>query len=387
MNGQKKVNIPIDELIKLRREVHQNPEVSCDEEETAKRIMRFIEPHKPDEIIMNLGGHGVAAIYNGEEDGETVLIRGDIDALPIQEINAFDYMSLVPGVSHKCGHDGHLTIIAGLSSYLSNNRPAKGRVVLLFQPAEENGMGAKAVIEDEKFERIKPTYAFALHNLPGYPLHEVVYKNDSFTAAATSIIVKLNGKTAHAAEPEKGHNPALAIAEILQKVEDRTQPDITQVDFRLSTPVYLTMGEKAYGISAGYGEVHLTLRTWNNEVMDTFKAEVEEIALSTAKKYRLKPEISWTQTFAANVNDDDCVEIIKKAAEQNGYHTTNRQEPFKWGEDFGLFTQKIKKGAMFGIGSGGNTPALHNPDYDFPDEIIETGVKMFSSIIDKILNN
>lgn len=381
------MNLPIDDLIKLRKEVHQNPEVSCKEKETSERIVQFIEPHKPDEIIVNLGGHGVAAIYNGQEEGETVLIRGDIDALPIQEINNFEYMSLKPGVSHKCGHDGHLTIIAGLSAHLSKNRPKKGRVVLLFQPAEENGMGAKAVIEDEKFERIKPDYAFALHNLPNYPLHEIVWKNNSFTAAATSIIIKLNGKTAHAAEPEKGHNPALAIAEILQKVEERTLPDITQEDFRLSTPIYITMGEKAYGISAGYGEVHLTLRTWSNDVMDTFKAEVEGIARERAKEYELTPEISWTQTFAANQNDDDCVEIIKQAAEANGFHTTNRQEPFKWGEDFGLFTQLMKKGAMFGLGSGENTPALHNPDYDFPDKIIETGVKMFSSIIDKILNN
>ena len=371
------------QLKSLRQEIHKHPELSGNEYETKKRVVSFCEKTNPSEIIP-LGKTGLAVIFDSGQPGETVMFRGDMDALPIQEINTFDYASKFDGVSHKCGHDGHTTVLCGLAQKLSSNALKSGKAVLLFQPAEENGMGAQEILDDERFFDNEPDWVFAFHNLPGYALNDVVVKEGAFTASAKSIIIKLNGKTSHAAEPELGQNPALAMAEIIQYGMEIAVTEIESESFFLVTPVYQIMGEKAYGVSAGYGEVHLTLRSFSNSIMDAQSSRIAEKAKAIADRYSLNANISWTEVFAANENNSDAVSIIKECTRSD--KTVHiREQPFKWGEDFGLFTQKYK-GAMFGIGSGVNCPALHNPDYDFPDEIIPTAVELFDSIARKILN-
>ena len=260
----------MEELIQLRQELHKHPEVSGKETETAQRIIDFLSKYKPNEIITNLGGNGLLAIYKGNEEGNTILFRCELDALPIQEINSFEYKSVYEGVSHKCGHDGHMAIICGLAKKLHQNPLKQGTVMLLFQPAEEDGSGAKSVVSDEKFKDIKVDYAFALHNLPGYPLHQIVIKENTFTCAVNSIIIQLQGKTSHASEPENGNNPALAISEIISAYNVKIQADITKENYCLITPIHINMGEKAYGVSAGYGEVHFTVRSDSNAFMQRF---------------------------------------------------------------------------------------------------------------------
>ena len=368
-----------EELQKIRRHLHQHPEVSNREQETKKYVKSHLEKLDNDGLL-EVGKTGLAVFFKGKEPGKKVLLRADMDALPIEEINEFEYKSRNPGVSHKCGHDGHTTIMLGVASNLSQNKPSRGEVCLIFQPAEENGTGARQILEDKNFD-FKADKAIALHNLPGYPLHKIVCRKDTFTAAAKSVIFKLHGKTSHAAEPEKGINPGLAIAEILQLSESLSQKDFDYDDFRLITMVHLEMGEKAYGISAGYGEVHFTLRTWQNEVMEKLDKDLVEAVERICDKHKLKLEKEYLEIFHANENDEEAYEVIKKAASENGFKYEDRRTGFKWGEDFGLFTDRYN-GAMFGIGSGENCPALHNPDYDYPDEITETGVKMFNKILE-----
>lgn len=375
----------LNELIELRKELHKYPEVSGKEIETGKRTKSFLENYPPDKLIPNLGSTGFAAIYEGKKPGKTVLFRCELDALPIAETDAFDHKSVNKGVSHKCGHDGHMAILCGLATELHKNKPETGVVILLFQPAEEDGSGAQKVFSDSNFQVLQPDYVFALHNLPGYLTNQIVVKNDSFTCAVNSMIIKLEGKTAHAGEPEKGTNPALAIAEITTEFNARIQDDISQKNYCLITPVYINMGSKAYGISAGYGEIHFTVRSESNLQMEILEKALENLAQSVAKKYDLKCETSWIQNFKANHNNDKAVEIIRKSAKINHFEILEKENPFTWGEDFGLFTQHYS-GAMFGLGSGINTPALHNTDYDFPDEIISTGVAMFYQINKEITN-
>ncbi len=366
----------------FRRDLHQHPELSGEELRTQKKVIEFCEKLNPT-LVQPLGNTGVAVVFDSHQEGETVLIRGDMDALPIQEVNTFEHASTRPEVSHKCGHDGHTTVLCGLAKLFSENPIEKGKVVLLFQPAEENGKGAQAILNDELFYQNEPDWVFAFHNLPGYPLHQVVVKEGAFTASAKSIIIKLKGKTSHAAEPELGYNPAKAMAEIIEESLSLAVTDIKSESFFLVTPVYLTMGEKAYGVSAGYGEVHLTLRSFSNAIMDAQSAQIAEKAKAIAATHQLQPIISYTEVFAANENNSEAVQLIKDSVE-NEKQLTVRDQPFKWGEDFGLFTQKYK-GAMFGIGSGEDSPALHNPDYDYPDEITPTAVNLFNSITRKIL--
>lgn len=373
----------LSELVKLRRDLHKHPELSGLEKRTAKRIVEFLHKHHPDKIVESIGGFGVAAVFEFHSEGPTLLFRCELDALPIEEWNSFGHKSVNLNVSHKCGHDGHMVMVAGLASLLEKREFKKGRVILLFQPAEEVGEGANAVIEDPKFENLKPDYVFALHNLPGIEKGKIICKPGSFTASVKSMIIRLTGKTSHAAEPEHGINPAGTIAEILLHGASIELPPENQ-DFTLTTPIHIQMGEKAYGTSAGEGELHLTLRTWINERMEWLCGEMEKTAGKLAKNRNLAIEIEWTQNFAATDNDREIVNVIESVAGELEYNYENKNQPFKWGEDFGLFTQ-IHPGAMFGVGSGVDCPALHNPDYDFPDEIIPKGVHMFYGLIRKYL--
>lgn len=366
-----------------RKKLHAYPELSGKEYNTQNLILEFLVLHC-DIKAEKIADTGILLQFKGKSSGKTIVIRGDIDALPIREINTFDHQSTVNNVSHKCGHDGHTAILLGLAIQLCEHPIEKGTVYLLFQPSEENGKGAMSVLEDKHFKNLKVDYIFALHNLPGFPMHEVVLKEKEFTANVKSIVVKLKGKTAHAAEPEKGYNPANAIANILTYASERTFNNPSSKNFFLVTPVFVNMGEPAYGISAGYGEVHLTLRSWSTQLMEDECSMLKEFITRQCSLEHLGSELIWLEEFEANVNNGEAVSIIRKAANENKLSITDMEIPFKWGEDFGFFTQRFK-GAMFGIGAGEDTPALHNPDYDFPDEIITTGVNLFYKIILKAL--
>jgi amidohydrolase len=306
-----------------------------------------------------------------------------MDALPIQESNSFGHGSTVSNVSHKCGHDGHTTILLGLARALTDLPLHKGRVILLWQPAEETGTGAMEMIRDKLISELSIDYVFALHNIPGYPFHRIILKNGLFTPQVKSLIIRLFGKTAHAAEPEHGHNPALTISKIIQFDTKITNNDPGKKDFFLATPVYMNLGSPAYGTSAGYAEIHFTIRSWSPQLFEKQCDHLISFAEEQGRSANLKITISWVQEFYANQNDPEAVDLLRKASDTCHPDIETRVDPFKWGEDFGVFTQRYK-GAMFGLGAGMETPALHNPDYDFPDEIMASGIKIFYETIKQV---
>lgn len=377
-------HINFEELVKLRKHLHKNPELSCHEQLTAKTLREQLEKTKPHKLIFDLGGHGILAIYDSGNPGPTVVLRADMDALPIKEINDFAHQSQVPGVSHKCGHDGHSTMLVGVAQVLSQHPPLRGRAALLFQAAEENGVGAAAILDDDKWLQIEPDWIFALHNLPGFKAGEIVVRENTFTAAVNSIIITLKGKTSHAAEPEHGLNPALALSKIIEGSLALALNDPENEAMRVVTIVCATLGELAYGISADEAALHLTVRCWNDENLRQLERGIIELAKSRAQEEQLEVSFSFTQSFHANQNAPEAVRVVKSAAKSANLALLEKQSPFKWGEDFGLFTAKYK-GCMFGLGAGESVPALHNPDYDFPDEITASGVSIFSQILHEIL--
>lgn len=368
---------------RIRQELHRHPELSMQEKRTARRITDFLSELPGTMEIRSVGGTGVCARLTSGLAGPTVLIRGDIDALPVPEDESLPYHSEVEGVSHKCGHDGHTAILLGLAALLAENPVPAGEALLLFQPSEENGRGAKAVLEDPFFSGRDIDYVFALHNLPGYEKNEIVVRSGSFTATVLTVIVRLSGKTSHAAEPENGISPSAAIAELLQYASAKSINEPERSDFTLFTPVYAVMGEKAYGTAAGYGEVHLTVRTWTAPLMESRLKDLGEFLRNLADNYQLTVTEERTERFYSNKNREEAVTIVKKAADAIGLPCTEIGQPFKWGEDFGLFTQRYP-GAMFGLGAGRDLPGLHHPDYDFPDDIIAAGILMFYTILNEI---
>lgn len=371
-------------LINLRKTLHQFPELSSKEKKTSRRIIDFISAYNPTKLIPNIGGHGLVAIYQFDDAGPTVMVRCELDALPIHESNEFEHRSRVDGVAHKCGHDGHMAIVAGLAPWLEKSTSLIGTVILLFQPAEETGHGAQSVINDQKWKEISFDYAFALHNLPGYKLGTVLLVNNTFNTTVQSLKIILKGKGSHAAEPEKGINPAECCSQLITELNTLNISDSSSKEYRLITFVYIRVGEKDYGMSAGYGEIHLTIRTYGIDKMRVLEREIMSLTNDICSQHQIQHDISLFDFFPAVQNNKDCNLIIRDACLQEEIDLVNLSEPIKFGEDFGWFSQ-LNRSAMCGIGSGIDSADLHQDDYDFPDKLIPIGVKLFQGIISQLL--
>ncbi|AUQ74461.1 amidohydrolase [Phaeobacter piscinae] len=372
------------QLTQLRHALHRIPEVSGAEERTAALITDYLRGYDPDQLLTGLGGHGVAAVYDGAADGPTVMIRCELDGLPIEEISEQPYRSTHAGRGHLCGHDGHMTIVAALAQDLAARRPARGRVVLMFQPAEETGKGAPAVIADPAFGELAPDYAFSLHNLPGLPVGQLALCSGPANCASRGMRIRLTGKTSHAAAPQDGISPAGAMAQLLPGLVALGGGVDLGADYALVTLTHARLGEATFGIAPGEGEVWATLRTVSDARMEALIAEAEDLTRQICKKCGLGVEISFDDVFEACTNDAEAVAILQTACRAAGHPVEMRDQPQRWSEDFGQFG-KSARAAMVWLGSGEMQPQLHNPDYDFPDDAIPVGVSIFTAVIDNML--
>lgn len=365
-----------DHATKLRHAIHQNPELSGREAETAQRVLDFFLRLKPDLTVRPLGGHGLAFVF-GESSGPTVLLRCELDALPIEEPNRVPYRSIRNGIAHKCGHDGHMAILAAVGEVLSEHRPRNGRVVLLFQPAEETGAGAAAVLRDTRFVEITPDFVFALHNLPGFPLGQIVVRAGTFACASRGMTIKLRGESAHAAQPDTGRSPAFAACEIIRGLSDLRVDPRKANEINFATVVGATIGEKAFGTAPGHAEVWVTLRSETDIAMTQLVDRATELVSEMADNQDLDFDIRYEDVFDATVNSARAVDLVVRAAGNLQVVTPN--EPMRWSEDFGRFSA-VSDGALVGIGAGA-IPDLHSPDYDFPDELIPIASALMQRII------
>jgi amidohydrolase len=369
----------MDDLINLRRELHANPEISGSEQQTAQRIATFFQQLGPDQTVLHLGGNGVAFLFGSGRPGPTVVFRCELDAIPIHEENDFAYRSQISDVSHKCGHDGHMAIMTGFGYLISRNRPNQGQIILLFQPAEETGQGAVAVVNDPKFKNLNPDYAFALHNLPGYPLGAILLKPGTINCASRGMIIRLTGITSHSAWPEDGLNPAIPMCDLIEALADLpSSSDLSQFYCNV-TVVHARLGDPAFGISPGQAEVMATLRSETDEAMSNLVERAIHLVKEKATFANLGYEISWAEEFAASSNDPGACDIAEKAGKAAGAEVIYLEAPLPVSEDFGQFSARIP-GVMFGLGAGETCPKLHQADYDFPEELIEIGSRVFMEI-------
>ncbi|MFC2170525.1 amidohydrolase [Calditrichota bacterium] len=373
------------EHIELRKLLHRHAEASGGEKKTAEIITSILEPTRPEKIVKEIGGNGIASIYSSENEGPTILFRCDMDALLIPETIQLEYSSYNSGTSHKCGHDGHMTIMLGLAQRIADKQLKTGKAILLFQPDEETGKGARLVLDDVKFQELvpKPDFVFALHNIPGYPLGQVIIKENTFASASIGLSVDLFGATSHAAEPHKGRSPAMAIAQMIQSLSSVPQINTALHEAGQVTIIHARLGEEAFGTSPGYGQVMATLRSHSTEVLANLKKACERVVTGISKAYELDFKIQWKEEFPATINNREAVKIVEDSARELNLSIDHDPTPFPWSEDFGHFTQTYP-GAMFGLGAREDHPALHHPAYDFPDELIETGINLFENILYRI---
>lgn len=361
-------------ITNLRHLLHAHPELSMEEVWTRKELKDFIETHT--KLSVTDRGHWLYAYYNcGDPEAETVAFRADFDALPMQEKQGLSYGSVNPGVCHKCGHDGHSAVLAGLALEL-DQRGSDRNVCLIFQHAEEIGGGGAECAELIPERGISKVFAF--HNMSGYPEKAIVLKRGVAHCTSKGFTVRMQGTPAHASQPEDGKNPTAALAELALFQDEASKRGI-YLGFVLSTVVHMGIGSKNFGIAASSGELSLTLRADYEADLNCLEQQVREKAEELAEKYGLTVSYSETDFFPETVNHDDAVEEVRRMAAELGYPVVDLEKAFRGSEDFGYYLKKCP-GAIMYIGNGEEYPQIHTSEYDFNDRILETAVDMFAGL-------
>ncbi|WP_209596076.1 amidohydrolase [Ruegeria sp. HKCCSP351] len=371
-------------LTLLRHELHQHPELSGQEKNTAARVAELVHKAGADHVLTGIGGHGVAAVFESGQPGPSLGIRCELDGLPIQELADHSYVSQVVGKGHLCGHDGHMTMVLGVADGLKHHRPVKGRVVLIFQPAEETGHGAIAFRADPQYAEVAPDLVLSLHNLPGLELGAVEICDGPANCASRGMQIVLTGKTSHAAAPQDGVSPAGALANLMPALNALGGGGDLNDDYALTTVTHATLGERTVGVAPGRAELWVTLRTVTDARMAQLISDAESLVREMAKAEGLAVEISYDEVFEACANHPEAVSILYTACTEQGVACRFVDQPQRFSEDFGQFG-KSAKAAMFWLGSGSDHPQLHNPDYDFPDALIPIGTGIFLKAIEAVL--
>jgi amidohydrolase len=306
------------DLAAFRRRLHERPELSGEERETAGLIAQALAPTGPDLVISGLGGHGLAFVYEGRDPGPTLMFRAELDALPIEEVSQASHRSRIPGKGHLCGHDGHMATLASMGREFARSRPQRGRAVLLFQPAEETGAGAAAVIADPKFDAIAPDFMFAWHNMPGLPLGRAVIAPGPSACASRGLRAALSGRTAHASSPEQGVSPMRALARLMPELTALGRGGALDAGFSLVTVTHAELGERAFGVAPGHAELWATLRTLTDVSMSELVERAEHLVRAAAGAEGLAVEISYSDVFAHCENAPQAVARIVGALEAQG---------------------------------------------------------------------
>lgn len=362
----------------LRRRLHALAEPSGAEARTAALIAAELSACRPALLLEGLGGHGVAAAWDapGGEPGPVVLLRAELDAVPVPETLALPHASLTPGIAHKCGHDGHMAMLVGVARRLRAEPPPCGRVVLLFQPAEETGTGAAAVAADRRLRALEPGWLFALHNLPGYDAGRVLVRPGAFAAGSAGLRVRLRGRTAHAAEPAKGRSPDLALSELITTLVTLPPGDADPAALELVTVTHARLGEPAFGITPGEAELLATLRADDDTALGALRRRAAAAARAAARRHHLACDLAWEEVFPVTWNDPAAVALVRRAARDAGLGLgRQRESAFRWSEDFGVLA-RLGRGALVGLGAGRRQPGLHAERYDFNDDLLPVGVDL-----------
>ena len=361
----------LDKIISLRHELHRHPDLSLKEKETKDRLIAFIRQNTS--LLIEDRGSWFYACNKEGKNG--LAFRADMDALPIEEGREFPYHSQNPGISHKCGHDGHMAALCGLALELEQAEFEKP-IYLIFQPAEEIGKGAvlsSALIQEKDIREI-----YAFHNLGGFPEKSIVYRRGLSQPASEGLTLSLFGKASHASAPEKGIHPAPAIAELITFANTLGNENPSE-SMRLCTIVNVRIGTKDFGISPGEGEISFTLRAEEESRMQEMETALLEKAEELAKTSGLRLQYERKDYFPETRNHETGIQRILQAAKELGKECIEMKDLWRASEDFGYYTKKCR-GAIFYIGTGENRPALHTPEYDFNDAILETAADLFFQI-------
>lgn len=376
-------NLEISEVQRWRRHFHANPELLYDCHRTAEKVADLLRRFGCDEVATGIGGTGVVGVVRGRETGpKTIGLRADMDALPIQESGRLPYRSLCDGRMHACGHDGHTSMLLGAAKALCTSREFAGTVILIFQPAEEGGAGAKAMVDDGLMERFDVHEVYAMHNCPGMPLGHFGLRAGPMMGAVDYPTIEVQGAGVHAASPHLGVDPVLIGAHIIAAAQGIVSRNL---DPLASAAVSITTFETGTARSVIPAKIRLggTVRTLSEDVRAHVEKRLAELAVGIAQAHGGSATVTYERSQPVLVNDPRGSGVAAAAAAAVSVHGPRSVDtafpPVLAGEDF-AFMLNVRPGALIWIGNGNSAP-LHHPEYDFDDRALSYGVAFWTSLV------
>ena len=375
-----------DEITAWRRDLHENPELLYDVERTAGVVADRLREFGLDEVATGIGRTGVVGVIKGSgASGRVVGLRADMDALPILEKSGAPWASKTPGKMHACGHDGHTAMLLGAAKYLAETRNFDGTVVVVFQPAEEGGAGAKAMLDDGLLSRFGIQRVFGMHNYPGMPLGHFAIKPGPMMASADRLRITIEGVGGHAARPHTGADPIVAGAAIVHALQTIASRNVDPLEAVVVSITMFNAGT-ADNIIPQTVELRGTVRTLQPAVRDLAETRMGAIVRNVAGAYGCRAELEYERDYPVTENDEAeaafCADIAAKVV---GERNVERQAvPVMGGEDFSFMLNEVP-GAFIFAGVGEGVADLHNEAYDFNDELIPTGCSYWATLVETAL--
>jgi hippurate hydrolase len=373
------------ELIAWRHDMHAHPELLYDVHRTAAAVADRLRSFGCDEVVPGIGRTGVVGIIRGRKPGNKVIgMRADMDALPLQEETGLPYTSTVPGKMHACGHDGHTTMLLGAAKYLAETRNFAGTAVVIFQPAEEGGAGALAMVKDGLISRFGIEEVYGMHNFPGLPVGEFATCPGPLMASVDHLTIELEGKGGHASRPHESIDTILVGAQIVNQLQSVVARNVDPLQAAVVSICMFQSGHTD-NVIPQHATLRGSVRALTKEVRQIVKARVDEIIEGTAGLYGAKAKITYANGYPVLVNHERQTEVAAGAARDvagAGKVDTNFV-PWMGAEDFAFMLQE-RPGAFILIGNG-DSAGLHHPAYDFNDEAIPVGTSYWVRLAETTL--
>ena len=373
-----------DDMREWRRDIHKHPELAYNEHRTASKVAELLKTFGVDEIVEGIGGTGlVGVIRNGE--GRSIGLRADMDALPITEDTGVPYSSVNEGVMHACGHDGHTTMLLGAAKYLAETKNFSGTVVLIFQPAEEGYAGARAMMDDGLFDRFPVDEIYGVHNMPGVAQGEITVSPGPVMAAADSFLVTVKGSGGHGAMPHLAIDPVVAAATMVSSIQSLVSRAANPHDTLVISVTKINGGD-AFNVIPDAVTFGGTVRYFDQDLGKKNLERMTKMIEGVAAGHGVTVEIKYDRGYPPTSNHEKQAGFARDIAVDVTGIKAKRQPQVMGSEDFSFYLQD-KPGAYAWIGNGDNSESaqLHNPHYNFNDEILPVGASFFVRLAETAL--
>ena len=370
------MDLKTENLAEIRRDFHRFPELGFQEKRTKDKIASYLKELGLDVYY----GSGIVGLLRVGHGTKVIGLRADMDALPIQETNTHNYISKNKGIMHACGHDGHMTMLLGAAHKLSTNTSFNGTIVFIFQPNEEHGLGAKAMMDEGLLENFPIEEIYGIHNLPGIPTGELLTRTGLICSSESLFEMKIKGMGGHSSMPQLGRDTITIGAEIVQAIQTIISRKISSGSGAVvSVTEFISNGQR----NVLSGETILKGDVRTRQIDDRKKIEIylNQIAEGIATAHDIKIEVAFETEFIETINHIKPTEAVLKTAKNSGLKVTNC-EPMSFSEDFAHFSNAVP-GCFFLLGNGiigANNKPLHSSDYDFNDDLLSIGSDFWASL-------